>query len=595
MSAYVHFKRLLTLAFWLAAPTAALAQTATSLYFPRLVTTDGSDGAIDDSEYTGFAIANLDTASATLTFTAYDASGALITGPGITNPATRTLAGGQQLPVVDVQIFGTGLATLKPVGWVRVDSTVLRIVGFFLVFNGGLTTLDGADVGSETLTGFVFPEIEDAGFTQIHIANPQTQSTTVTLDLYSSDGTIRATVAERVINPNAAIAATVTELFPAVTPVPSDYVRVRSTRGVAAFQYFGKKGERVAGLNGQNLALSGSSLYSPQYAVQPGVWRSTVSIVNVDNTSGNVSIKLLGDDGVQIGATRTFPVPARGKIHLTDQALFGTSSGLLQGYLAVTSDGPRLAGSIVFGDPDGTAFASALPLVAPRRDQVVFGQVASNATYFTGVALLNAGTSPVTNVIEVLDDKGTLVAKRTDTLQVGQRRSQLLTEIFSELHGQDRASGYIRVTPDSDMASFALFGTNNLSVLSAVPAQVVPILYDGTWAGTTGEGRTVSFTIQNNLVTKFSLQLGFTIPGGSCVTTITEESPPGDSITFVRYNNALSFSFRPPGLSTGLSGTFTSPTEFSGSYDTVTMTNFTCGTATINGKMAGSTVMLRKN
>jgi len=75
---------------------------------------------------------------------------------------------------------------------------------------------------------------------------------------------------------------------------------------VAAFQYFGKKGERVAGLNGQNIATSGSSLYSPQYAVQPGVWRSTVSIVNTDNTAGNVSVELFGDDGVQIGATPPF-------------------------------------------------------------------------------------------------------------------------------------------------------------------------------------------------------------------------------------------------------------------------------------------------
>lgn len=96
-------------------------------------------------------------------------------------------------------------------------------------------------------------------------------------------------------------------------------------------------------------------------------------------------------------------------------------------------------------------------------------------------------------------------------------------------------------------------------------------------------------------MTKFSLQLGFTIPGGSCTATLTEESGPGNSITFVRMNNALSFTFRPPGLSTGITGTFTSPTEFSGTYGQVTMTNFLCGSATINGTMSGSTITLRKN
>jgi hypothetical protein len=49
-----------------------------------------------------------------------------------------------------------------------------------------------------------------------------------------------------------------------------------------------------------------------------------------------------------------------------------------------------------------------------------------------------------------------------------------LTELFPSLAGANRSSGYIRITVDKPVAGFALFGTHDLSVLSAVPPQVVP-------------------------------------------------------------------------------------------------------------------------
>jgi len=54
------------------------------------------------------------------------------------------------------------------------------------------------------------------------------------------------------------------------------------------------------------------------------------------------------------------------------------------------------------------------------------------------------------------------------------RKSQLLTQYFPQLVGQNISSGYIKVTSDRNVASFALFGTANLSVLAAVPPQAIP-------------------------------------------------------------------------------------------------------------------------
>src|SRR2546425_1960029 len=96
----------------------------TSLYFPRLVA--------DPNESTGIALVNLDSSEATLRFTAFDRNGSAINGSNITNPASRTLNAASQIPVMDGQVFGEGLASSRSVGWLKVESTVRRIAGFFL-------------------------------------------------------------------------------------------------------------------------------------------------------------------------------------------------------------------------------------------------------------------------------------------------------------------------------------------------------------------------------------------------------------------------------------------------------------------------------
>src|SRR5262245_43995152 len=204
----------------LLAPAPLLAQTQT-LYLPRFVTTAGAGGALDTSEYTGIAVANLDTvATATLTFTAYDKTGALVSGAGITNPATRTLAPGAQLPILDYQLFGAAVTAKSPVGWIKIESTVQKVIAFFLVFNGTLTVLDGADASVATMTAFVLPEIEAGGTTQIAVANPNAEAATVNFELLRSDGTQRAS-SSRSLNPNGAVVETVAELFPAAAAAGS--------------------------------------------------------------------------------------------------------------------------------------------------------------------------------------------------------------------------------------------------------------------------------------------------------------------------------------------------------------------------------------
>jgi hypothetical protein len=332
--------------------------------------------------------------------------------------------------------------------------------------------MDGANLASLPLTSFVLPEIEDQGFTRLSIANTSADAMSLVLDHVKSDGTADSSVT-RIVPPNGALAADAfNDLFTGLTPSASDYIRVTAGAGAQPFETIGKPGQDMAMLAGLDCNGTGGTLYSPQYVVG-GPWRSTLSIINLDSAPGTVTLTFFAEDGTQIGATRQLQISAQGKLRIDDQAFFAAAGdNVLQGYLEIVGGGIRLTGSVTFGDAQGLSFTAALPLVSTLTSSLVFSQVASNDTYFTGIALVNPGDSDATATVDVYSSEGGVPRNTRQVLiPARQRFSGVLTQFFPEVAGVDLHSGYIRITVDKGVASFALFGTNNLSVLSAIPPQ----------------------------------------------------------------------------------------------------------------------------
>ncbi len=442
-----------------------------SIIYPRLAFKPGIAGKPDTTERTGIAVANLGSTSASLTFTAFDISGAVISGPDIQNPKNLELKAGEQLPVVDFELFGSGLATQARAGWIKLKGLVGKILGFFLMFNDNLTLLDGADVSSAALASSVLTEIDPLGFTEIHVVNPHAEPATVRLELVG-----QGLSTTRIIPANGAIAGALTDLFPEATIdeyIPYYYVRITSDLGVVSFELMGRPGKYVAGLNGQSALTTASTVYAPQYASGRG-WSTTFSILNLSPRSGKLNFKLFKDDGTQVSPQNyySFYIDSGGKYYISDPWFFlSPGEDFVQGYVEITSDGLGLAGSVIFGDPERNSFASALPLVSNPSTTLVLGQVASDSDYWTGIALVNKGDEDVTATIEVFDRQGTIIASKQENISKRQRKSQLLTQYFPSLVGREIHSGYIKVTSTRGLLGFALFGTKD--ALSAVPAQVV--------------------------------------------------------------------------------------------------------------------------
>jgi hypothetical protein len=426
----------------------------------------------EDESMVGIALANMGQAQATITFTAVDSTGNLIAGPGIVNPVTRQLNAGTQVAILSLEIFGEGFASNATDGWIKVESADPNIIGFYLGFDGGNKEMDGASLGYVPLKNLVFTEIEGGGSTKINLANTASENAAITINLMKADGNVRSSQVRAINAGGAFVADLFTDLFAGIQPDPTDYVRVRSTQGLRSFELMKPDAGDIASLSGQDLTAGGRVLYSPQYAMG-GSWKTSLSIVNLDSRSGNVMLQLFGADGVQIGPSQSVTLNAYGKISVEDPNFFAPldSETVTVGYVRIESDGIRLAGSTVFGNRNGQSFASSLPLVYNLKTSITYSQVASNDLYFTGIAVLNPNLFEASVGIGLYSKEGQLIDQRVEVIPPMQRIAKLATEYFPSLVGQDRTSGYVRVTSTKAIASFSLFGTNDLSVLSAIPGQ----------------------------------------------------------------------------------------------------------------------------
>ncbi len=437
-------------------------------YFPRLLSTNGS--AAGEDQFTGFAAANLDTAAASLTFTAYDSSGALIQGTGISNPVTVDLPGSAQLARLESQIFGSGIRALDRTGWVRLESSTVRLASSFLAFDARLSFLGGATGAPVPLNDFLLSGVVPSSSWKIYLANPRATPGTVVIRAFSAGGDARA-VSSRSLGPHEMLVTTVAGLFPGLDFRPDDYLRASASQGAAALEFLEKPAQPPQAAGAQDATAGGTVLYAPQY-VMGGGYTSVLSVTNLDLAPGNVTIRLFSENGTVVGTPRLVPIAAMGRILVSDPAFFGDfGTSMVQGSVEIRSSGPLLAGSVTFSDPGNRVFSTTVPLVSILRKRLVYSQVASDSTYYTGIAVANPGGSDSVVRIEVFDGSGHSVVSGDFSIPAGGRSARVLTDLFPGLAGRSVTGGRIEVTAANGLASCATFGTVNLTALSALEAQ----------------------------------------------------------------------------------------------------------------------------
>jgi hypothetical protein len=432
--------------------------------------------------FTGVAITNPQNFRVRATLTAYDADGMLITGGSITNPVNILLPRKGQYAKLAPEIFGAAFNATSE-GTIRVAGKTTQLEGFYLTGDTAGTKLDGGtgDIAGSLVSYLPLAlGVGDAPYSQLDIYNPGNSTATIDLRLMDSNG-IPVAAAARSIPSGGRLLQDAGEAFGIeLNSFPGGYIRGTSDSAVVFRENFGDASEANILASPQTVA-SQAGFYIPHFATGDQ-YSTELTIINVSsNYKASIALTLLDDSGEPLpvaGNPANVEISAGAQLTRTVAALFpDLGPGLVTGSVRVAVKPfargpfltvPGLTGTVRFHAAD-TSSSAALPLfVAPSRDSV-YSHVAQNLGYFTGVAVMNQDADPAEFTLDVYSKDGMLVGSLSSVLQAGERFSRLLHELVPASEGQ--VGGHVRITSPTPLTSFALFGTDDLRALSAIPPQ----------------------------------------------------------------------------------------------------------------------------
>ena len=180
----------------------------------------------------GYAVLNPLAQATRVTFTAYGVGGALLDGPGVTNPVTLDVGPRSQLARFPADLFGFALDS-EVTGWMEVTSDSEEIKGFFITLEDGLDRIDGADATTNTSTSFIlmFPPGADPAAGLIHLVNPGDAAANATVELLSASGALLDDT-DRVIPAHGKLQASPAQLVSEIESEDSVYLKVTSDQPI---------------------------------------------------------------------------------------------------------------------------------------------------------------------------------------------------------------------------------------------------------------------------------------------------------------------------------------------------------------------------
>jgi hypothetical protein len=445
----------------LAAPVGAPpveSNDASALAFPKF---SGSNTGL----MTGMALINLNAEPLSLKFTAVDDSGALISGLNITNPQVQSINPQSQLLIIDSALFGAGFARSTAEGSIKLEGIKGNVVSSLMTFDENQKLMDGASTNDGPLAQSVFTTIEPAG-TKITITNSNPQDASITIELMKADGTARSSQSGVIKANQGLIGDLYGKFFVGITPEAGDYFSVRSDKKLNASILMQKGNGDISLLSGQDSSKGSARLISPMYRMDNS-GKTILSVINLDQRAGTATFRLIGDSGAQIGEAKTVAIAANGKVRIDDPRFF-SSDAQVAGYVEITSDGVRLAGSASLGD---NASAAVYPLAERLSSVLLFPHVASSDLYITKLAIANPNNERSDIRVDLYASDGTLLESKTDGVPAQGRINRDVKELFPSLAGKNQTSGYMRLTANRPVSAISLIGTANNASLSVIVPQ----------------------------------------------------------------------------------------------------------------------------
>ena len=187
----------------------------------------------------------------------------------------------------------------------------------------------------------------------------------------------------------------------------------------------------------------------------------------------SVSLSLRSDDGSTLKGPVTVLL-ADGvsfRKSVIDLFTLTNTGGWQSGWIDITSDAPGLIGSAEIQAFEGRAL-TAVPLQPVGNSKFVFPHVAQGDGFSTGLAVVNSGDQAAQYTVELRKSDSQLVGSiGPATLAPGNRLVGIISELFPS--SGEVVGGTLKILSDQPLTGIELFYTDDLQVLSAVPAQAI--------------------------------------------------------------------------------------------------------------------------
>jgi hypothetical protein len=356
----------------------------------------------------------------------------LVSGHGVRNPATVTLAAGQQQARVIGDVFG--LTSFD--GWIEIESLAADLGVYAATGSADVTELDGI-VPREPSSDFL---VMHAGATLVMV-NPFSRSATATIrDL------VQGTTRTMEVPARSRVTTSITGIS-----------RVTSTEPLAAIEQFGTAG-KLALAWAEPTANASTNIVLPHGAAGAG-YVTTVTMANTMTFPFNATVRFAS-------RSATIRLAANSVQSWSLADLFQFSPDVL------VADAVRIsAGGIAFGAGRLSAVVDiqnelSLATVASRipSTELVFPHVANENGYLTGLCLAS-GDRGASITIDVFPASTGSAKSATLILAPNQQRAGWLQDLVPSVGGQ--TGGSIRIRSDEPIWACEIFRTD--AIMASVP------------------------------------------------------------------------------------------------------------------------------
>jgi len=228
------------------------------------------------------------------------------------------------------------------------------------------------------------------------------------------------------------------------------------------------KGDAVKpGIAGLPASVEAGQTHALAHFASDSIWFTGIVVANPNTlTDANVTVSAFTDAGTLIGTPAPWVVSAQGKKAQTFKSLFPGQTGT--GWIKIESDIDVLAFN-VYGNTVSGGLA-AIPS-SQLGESLVLPHFVSNAAWWTGVAVVNPGTSLSNVTLKAYQGDGTPIEEDTFGVNPNNKLLAMVDDLLPLTQGKD---GWIllETDPGNPVGACLVFGRKNAtpSKFAALPA-----------------------------------------------------------------------------------------------------------------------------